>query len=679
MLAQNSDDFFEDDLDAELMGGDDLDLGSGGMAEPMDLNMDLPQSDFANEPSAPLSSDSSSSVVQGEDIQILDIQYDSKTDGGTLVIKSTGAATYRTREVPEQNQVIVEIANARLPEQLKRPFNMKDFRQAMVSVNAYQELGSNTARVVLQFRQPRSVRVSQDGQELRVVAAEASEPLSNIASNDGALSAADDFDDGDMDLDDLAGEVEAENFSASTDYGASNSAPARASTSGAKDHGKILPTSSLDQEPNGNVRFYGRPISIEVRDTPVRDVITLISDQSGANIILSDDVQGSITLKLRQVPWDQALSIIMKTRSLGYVRQGGVLRIAPISQLQAEIEEARRILEAQEATLPLQVKVIPVSFANVAQLVTQIRGTLQATATTGTVGFGGAMNQTAPQSRGRIEADPRSSSLIVTDTEDNVKRIEQLVKALDTPPLQVMIEGKIVEAREDATRAFGVNWGHVGSDISFGNGRLGHRSRISPGLTTGGSTTVDLRLGTLEFLGDLDAKLSLLEREQHARVISSPRVVTMNSQQATIEQSVNIAITSRTESAQNTTITTTFRPVPTRLQVTPQITPSGEVLMNIEFRREFQAGSSETEASIESRDIKTNVMVKNGQTTVIGGIYQADQNESEVGTPILRHVPVLGWLFKSREVKNVRNELLVFLTPRILNADRTLPQGSRVQ
>jgi type IV pilus assembly protein PilQ len=367
----------------------------------------------------------------------------------------------------------------------------------------------------------------------------------------------------------------------------------------------------------------------------------------------------------------------MKTRGLGYVRQGAVLRIAPVRQLQAEAEEARRIIEAQDATLPLRVKVIPVSFASVSTLTTQIRSTLQ-TASASAAG-GSAAGAGAQQSRGRIEADPRSSSLIVTDTDENIRRIEQLVKALDTAPLQVMIEGKIVEAKEEAGRRLGINWGYQGQDLGFAGGTLSHTAQIAPTIGAA-NTTLDLKLGTLDFLGDLNAKLSLFENESVAKIISSPRVITMNNQAATISQSVQIPVPSTTTvvgSAPQTSIS--YRPIPTTLNVTPQITSGGDVLMQISFTREFQGASSGANVAIESRDIKTNVMVKNGQTTVIGGIYQSDQTESEEGTPFLRSVPVLGWLFKSTSKSSVRNELLVFITPRILNADRTLPKASTAQ
>lgn len=655
LLAQSDLDL-ERDLEAEL----DMDTGADASSD------NLPEAQSLDTEPVPAPTKAADSVPLGEDVQISDIRYDSRSGGGTVMISTTGVATYRTREIPSQNQVVIEVANAKLPDSLKRPFNTKDFKQAIVSVNAYQDQGSSTARIVLQFRQPRSVDVRQDGGMLKVVPLAAQNLAATPPEPVSAAAATNEFE-----TEKSGGDAEEEIESYEAGGVAANKAaqyeePVRPAAR-SRGSGRILPTSTLQQERDGDVHYYGKPISIEVRDTPVRDVISLISEQSGANIILSDDVQGNITIKLRQIPWDQALAIIMKTRGLGYVRQNAVLRIAPIRQLQAEAEEARRILEAQEATLPLTVRVIPVSFANVTNLVIQIRNTLQSS------------SSTTVASRGRIEADARSSSLIVTDTEENVGRIEQLVKALDTAPLQVMIEGKIVEAREDSSREIGINWGYTGQDLGFAGGTLSHNGRVAPQINAS-NTTLSLNLGTLDFFGDLDAKLSLLERELKAKIISSPRVVTMNAQEARIEQAISIALPSTVTPPTGSPITTTtFQKIPTTLTVTPQITAGGDVIMKVAFKREFQFGASGANASIESRDVQTNVMVKNGQTSVIGGMYQVDQTEQEQGTPFLRKIPVLGWLFKSRQNTNTRNELLVFLTPRILNADRTLPKAGTVQ
>lgn len=606
LLAQND---LEDDLESEL----ELE-GSEETVSDAELDEDI--------------------VPQGEEVEITDIQYDGRRGNGLVIVKTSGAATYRTRNIPEQSQVVLEIANAKLPDKLKRPYNTKDFRQAVVSVNAYQDAGSSTARIVIQFRQPREVTVNQNGKLLTV----------SPGSERGDVAIVD------PDDDEAAGDF----------------ASAKASANA----GKILPSSTLEESELGEPRYYGKPISIEVRETPIRDVINLIAEQAGANIIIASEVQGAISLRLRQVPWDQALAIVMRAQNLGYVRQGGVLRIAPLTVLRQEAETARLILEAQRSTEPLQVKLIPLSFARAGDLATQIRETLQAVQQS--AGGGGA--QAAQGGRGRIATDQRSNTLIVTDTAENIARIEKMVKALDSPPLQVMIEGKIIEAVETFSNAFGINWGYSGQDLGVLGGTLSHGAQISPTLG-GANTTVNLQLGTIDFLGDLNATLTLLERSSQVRIISSPRVVTLNNQQASISQTVNIAIQQTAQANGVTTTSTVFQPVPLQLSVTPQITAGGDVIMQINFSRSFLAASSGSTPNINQRQVQTNVMVRNGQTSVIGGIYQADNLEQEDGTPFLRRFPILGWLFKTKNSESVKNELLVFLTPRILNADKNLPRA----
>ncbi len=607
LLAQND---LEDDLESELeLEGDEETVGDAELDEEI--------------------------VPQGEEVEITDIQYDGRRANGLVIVKTSGAATYRTRNIPEQSQVVLEIANAKLPEKLKRPYNTKDFRQAVVSVNAYQDAGSSTARIVIQFRQPREVTVNQNGKLLTV----------SPGSERGDVAIVD------PDDDEAAGDF--------------------ASAKAAANSGKILPSSTLEESELGEPRYYGKPISIEVRETPIRDVINLIAEQAGANIIIASEVQGAISLRLRQVPWDQALAIVMRAQNLGYVRQGGVLRIAPLTVLRQEAETARLILEAQRSTEPLQVKLIPLSFARAGDLAAQIRETLQAVQQ----GAAGPGAQAAAQTgRGRIATDQRSNTLIVTDTSENIARIERMVKALDSPPLQVMIEGKIIEAVETFSNAFGINWGYSGQDLGVLGGTLSHGAQISPTLG-GANTTVNLQLGTIDFLGDLNATLTLLERSSQVRIISSPRVVTLNNQQASISQTVNIAIQQTAQANGVTTTSTVFQPVPLQLSVTPQITAGGDVIMQINFSRSFLAASAGSTPNINQRQVQTNVMVRNGQTSVIGGIYQADNLEQEDGTPFLRRFPILGWLFKTKNSESVKNELLVFLTPRVLNADKNLPRS----
>jgi type IV pilus assembly protein PilQ len=547
---------------------------------------------------------------------LTDLRYVSRKGGGTVVIESSAPLTFRTRENKDQNQYVVDIANVHLPDRLKRPYITKDFGQSIASVNAYQEEGSSTAHVVITFRAPTRATTTQTGKKLLVFAT--GPALANGRTN---------IDDSD-EIDTLA---------------------KTAALEGGPTDPRILP---MNSEASGANRFYGKPISIEVRDTSVRDVIQLIAEQSGANIVLASGIEGNITLKLKQIPWDQALMIVMKSQGLGYVRQGSVLRIATLEKIKAENDATKAILDAQRAAEPLKVKIVPVSYAKVDDLITRVKPFLT-------------------KDRGDVVADGRTSSLIITDTPEILERVTNLVKALDTPPLQVVIEGKVVEAREDFSRNYGIQWGVVGQPLGTGAGIQANNLQIAPPGGTGGALNYNIRLGTFDVLGDLDATLGLAESDNSAKILSAPRLTTMNNVEATITQGSNIFIPTQTQGAAGTTTGFQTVPVNLSLKVTPQVTTEGDVIMKLDISRDFvgspQAGSSQP--PIEKRQVTTQVMVRNGQTAVVGGVYQNDSTEGESGVPVLKDIPVFGWLFKSKTTSKSKNELLVFLTPRIINSE----------
>ena len=572
----------------------------------------------------------------GDQVNITNLKYVSRKGGGTVVIETSAPATYHTREVTSQNQLVVEIENATLPAKFKRPFTTKDFNQSIGSMNAYQEAGSNSVRIVIQFTSPQRANVQQTGNVLLVAGGGSPSEMLAAADSDGGMD-----------------DISENGSTVSSEDGLAEETPRI--VRGSASDSRILPSSATDPTGFDNTKFYGRPISIEVRDTPVRDVINAIAEQSGANIVLAGEVDGNISLKLRQVPWDQALLIVMKTRGLGYVRQGSILRVAPYESLQKEVDAAHRVAEAQKLAEPLRVKVIPVGYAKVDSLDKQVAPFLT-------------------KDRGRAVPDIRTNSLIVTDTTEVLARISNLIKAIDKPPLQVLIEGKIVEAREVFSREVGINWGWDGDQVNIGGGRfLGQNFRVNPGgiatSSTGASST--LSLGTLDIFGELSATLRLFEKEDVVHVISSPRVVVLNNEPANIVQSNNIPVKQATMSAGTTLDSYTYQPIEMKLDVTPQVTSENDVLLNVAIKREF-AVSTSSPPNINKREAKTKVLVRNGQTAVIGGVYQADSTESEAGVPWLRKLPVFGWLFKQKKTDNDKTEMLVFITPRILNAETAI-------
>ncbi len=556
-----------------------------------------------------------------QEVEITNVKYNADINGGTLSIETSAPATFRKREGANPSQIVIEVANAKISQRFLRPLVTKDFKQSIASVYVYQDKGTNTARFVVQMRDNSSANVQQDGKTI-LVASQA--------------------------------------FTGGSGAQAQSSSPGQGGDSGIRTfntRGATDPSKPQASE-ESTLKFYGRPINIEVRDTPVIDVLNFISEQSGANLLISNEVKGQITLKLKQIPWDQALLLVMKSQQLGYIREGSVLRIAPLDSLKAESDKAAKVMESQHDAEPLKVKIIPVSYAKVDDLAPQLQAFLS--------------------KRGKVVADKRTSSVVITDIVENLERATNLVKALDTPPFQVLIEGKVVEASQNFSRNIGIQWGLTGGQLSTGTQTLAPNLNITPGSIGNTGANMNLTWGTFDALGSLSAQLQLFESEQQVRVVSSPRIVTVNNETANISQTVNIPVQAITQSlGQPATTTFTFQPIELALKVTPQITAESDVLMQIDLKREFQVGVAvgAVPPNINKRQAQTKVMVRNGQTAVIGGIYQSDSNSDEQGVPLLRSIPVVGWLFKNKARQEQKNELLLFLTPRILNSEQTVKAG----
>ncbi len=627
------------DLAAEELGGLDSGSATGGKTQPPP---DLSIAQTASPPlgannSPPPSEPDASFKGNYSEVSISDIKYVARKGGGTVVVETSSPATYQVREVPTQSQVVLEIANGLLPERLKRPYITKDFGQPITSVIAYQDKGASTVRVVVQFKTPMHAEVSQIGRELMLKAAE---PVAEIDENP-TLGA------------DAPATAANQPQGQGRGGGDGENAGVIAGEGTDKDP-RILPALPAERISSESIKFYGKPISIEVRETPVRDVISLIAEQSGANILVAGETPGNITMKLRQVPWDQALLIVLRSRNLGYVRQGSILRVAPFDALRGEADAAKAVADARKNAEPLRVRVIPVGYAKVGDLTTQITPFLTA-------------------GRGKIVGDPRTNSLVITDTPDVLERIGNLIKVLDLPPLQVLIEGKVVEAREAFQRNIGVNWNFTGNEVNFGSVGLNNNSYFQGLTIPRGGGTYSIGVGTFDVFGNINATLGLAETQDEVKIISSPRIVAVNNETASILQGTNVPIRTVSQANGVTTTSVSYKEIEMKLEVTPQVTSENDVIMQINLKRDFATMiGQQSEPNINRREAKTKVLVRNGQTAVIGGVYQSDMDNNEQGIPWFKNIPVLGWLFKNRTIDDNKSELLVFLTPRILNAETSI-------
>jgi type IV pilus assembly protein PilQ len=421
----------------------------------------------------------------------------------------------------------------------------------------------------------------------------------------------------------------------------------------------IATTGSSESSP----KYSGRKISLEMQDTDIKDVIYFIADEVGANIIVDDAVQGKANVKLKDVYWEEALASILKAHGLAYERQGQILRVAEVKTLTNEFKNESGKLEAQYAAKRLiedrLVRVIPISYANLTVLAEQVKPFLSAAGGTAII-------------------DQRSSSIIIHDYLGHVKRVEKLIKSLDIQPIQLLIEGKIIEASEQFSREFGIQWSNSGNSFDVGSQAATLTQTIradrNPNSAPGGYIA-NLTVGTFDVLGDLTALLSIYEREQKIKILSSPKITTLNKEKAHIEatqQVPNIQVLATQGVGTQTNVT--FQDAKLQLDVTPQVTFNSDVIMEVDVSRDVpgaSVGDLGTRA-INKRNAKTRVMVKDGNSLVLGGIFSQDETFTEGGVPLLKDIPVLGYLFKTKTKEISKNELVIFLTPRILNPENLM-------
>ncbi|NBB93879.1 MAG: type IV pilus secretin PilQ [Gammaproteobacteria bacterium] len=441
--------------------------------------------------------------------------------------------------------------------------------------------------------------------------------------------------------------------------------------------------------------YGGDRITLNFQDIPVRSVLALIADVSNLNIVVSDSVSGNLTLRLTNVPWDQALDIVLETKNLDMRQSGNVIWIAPTAEIAAR-EQAILQARADRQTLePLRTAIIPLSYADAGEMATLIR----------TASEGGEDSETGLlSSRGSVTIDQRTNTLLISDTTDRVDEIRALVTDLDRPVRQVLIESRIVIARSDFNHQLGVRFGVTGArQDSRGNlytlasSSEGTDQMIRDGLNnrrsgTGSSTPVGVpplserlnvnlpvssptgSLGFSVLAADvlLDLELSALESEGRGEIISTPRVITANQAEAYVLQGVEIPYESTQGGSTAGAINVQFKEAVLELRTTPLITPDNRIQLQLQVKQDtvgelFPNGRGGFIPSIDTRELSTRILVDNGQTVVLGGIFQEERTYQEQKVPVLGDVPMLGNLFRSRSTEDLKRELLIFVTPSILD------------
>lgn len=441
--------------------------------------------------------------------------------------------------------------------------------------------------------------------------------------------------------------------------------------------------------------FVGEKLSLNFQDIEVRSVLQLIADFNELNLVASDTVEGNITLRLDNVPWDQALELVLKTKGLDKRRVGNVLMVAPAQEI---AERERQQIEAQkqvEELAPLQTEFIKIRYADAEELFKlfnvdddENRGN-------------NAEDENATSSilspRGTVIVDRRTNSLLVTETAERLEEFRRLVALVDVPVRQVQIEARIVRARSDFGRSLGVRWGGAyvkqsGNEIYTANGDLASdratQNSFTSALAAGTSTFtatpglvsdlgVDTPAGSfaLGFIGPdvlLNLELSALESKGRGEIVSQPRIVTGDKEQATIKSGTQIPYPSTQTNSATGGIQIEFKDAVLKLEVTPNITPDDRVIMDLVINQDtvgelvIDTGTGGSVPSIDTTELQTRVLVSNGETVVLGGIYDQTDIESEAKVPLLGDIPYLGRLFKRTSVTREKQETLIFITPRIL-------------
>ncbi|GAB3729307.1 type IV pilus secretin PilQ family protein [Luteimonas pelagia] len=551
---------------------------------------------------------------------------------GKLVIRFDGPGAVADLQ-NNGSQVVIDMPNAELPASLQRPLDVRDFATPVDTVSPRD--GSGGAKLVLETRGAFESLAYQSGNEYIVEVVPRAAP-----------------------------------------------GPQRAM-------GQVVEGGSVTTLEERT--YSGRPVTFNFQDVPVRTVLQLIAEESNLNIVASDTVQGNVTLRLINVPWDQALDIVLRAKGLDKRRSGNVVWVAP----QAEIAKYEQdVLDARIAVsnrAEMVTEYIPINYANAEDIATLLtEGAKNSTGGGGAGGEGG--NQRGFLSpRGSISFDTRTNTLLVIDIPEKVAEIRRLVSLLDKPVDQVLIEARIVIATESFARELGARFGISGNkdeDVYFSGDLDANRANIN---STDGTITrglnVDLptsftnagalALSILNAGYLLDVELSALQQEGRGEVISNPRIVTSNQREAVIRQGqeVGYVTVSGAQTAGTVPIPNVqFKDVLLELRVTPTITNDGRVFMNLVVNKDEIEGFVDTSIGdvpqISTREVTTAVLVEDGQTVVIGGVYEFRSRDDVSKVPFLGDLPIIGNLFRTKGRSKDKAELLIFVTPKVMEVAR---------
>lgn len=572
---------------------------------------------------APVALEGSSKIVSNT-VEVTDVSFKESSNGGVVQLKLKGDGAKWSVDRPDGKSAVLNLEGARIARQLERSLDTSALGTPVKMVSVFAVPGAtDKVRVVVAGEQQLEQLVNERPGvvQWRFSARGSSEQI--VAENRSA------------------------GFSTEADTVTEEGAPQQR-------------------------RYVGKRVSFEFKDIDIHNLLRIIAEISKKNIVVADDVGGRITVRLRNVPWDQALELVLRSKSLGKEEFGNIIRVAPLATLEAEATAKAARAKARIDSAPLSVALVPVNYATAGDMSSRVREVLSA--------------------RGNVTVDTRTNTLIVRDLPENIAKVRSLVTSLDLQTPQVLIESRIVEASTSFRREVGIQWG--GQTIMSGatgnptglvfpssvavtggaeqGGGIGmpansnYAVSLPVGAGAGSGGALGLAFGSAGGAVQLNLRLSALEAQGAVKTISAPKVTTLDNETARISQGVSIPFSQVSAAGANTQ----FVEARLSLEVTPHITQDGSVLMRINAQNN-QPDPANTGANgqpgISRKEANTNVLVKDGETTVIGGIYVRAGSTNTSGLPILSKIPVLGFFFRNNRELETKNELLIFITPRILN------------
>ncbi len=596
--------------------------------------------------SAPTATATPTAASKPARTQISDLKFSHA--GGTSRIEISGKVRH-TISRPDARTVVLSLEGAELPKKLERSLDTSAFGGPVLMVSSFNQPSTGQVKVVATLRGPAADALAEGSAGLSWTFAE---PAAADAEPPVVLTDAD------------AEALERKDVQA---------APPRLARAEVASAGFTAeaPEYAVAGAPQKKT-YTGRRITLEFHDIEIRNLLRLIADVSKKNLVVADDVGGKVTVSLRNVPWDQALDLVLKTKGLGREDLGDILRIAKLEDIAKEQEAIAKAAEARKPLIPLKVRILPVNFARAADVAGRVKDVLT--------------------ERGSVSTDERTNVLIVKDIQEALVRAEGLVRNLDTEIPQVLIESRIVEASSNFNKQIGVQWGgNASMTQALGNptGLVFPNIASAAGGAGGGPTTgtgtapqyavnlpaavdqgsggaIGLVFGSAGGAFNLNLRLSALENNGDVKTISAPKIATIDNREATIGQGISIPFSQTSASGVNTT----FIEAKLELKVTPHVSADGSILLKIKATNNApnpQLTGANGQPSISKREAETEVLVKDGETTVIGGIYTRQTTKRRSEVPFFGKIPILGYFFRNTADSDDHTELLIFITPRILN------------